>query len=128
LYYSATDKGPGNVKNIGLAISEDKLNWVKKENPVMEIGDWDYGYIRPSCPIHFNDKWNMFYWGFGDNHYMGLATSSDLIHWTKHGKVLETDIPHEGITASMPIRTKDGIRLYYATFDDILVRMININE
>lgn len=128
LYYSATDTEIGNVKDIGLAVSYDGIRWVKQKYPVMTTGDWDHGYIRPSCPILINGIWNMFYWGFGDNHYMGLAQSMDLVNWIKKGKVLETDIVHEGITASMPIRVNNEVRLYYATFDDIYVRMTKVNE
>jgi predicted GH43/DUF377 family glycosyl hydrolase len=128
LYYSATDEETGNVKNIGLATSHNGINWIKRESPVLTVGDWDHTYIRPSCPILINGIWNMFYWGFGDNHYMGLAQSSDLINWGKKGKVLESDVVHEGITATMPIRIADGIRIYYATFDDIYVRIAKIDE
>jgi predicted GH43/DUF377 family glycosyl hydrolase len=128
LYYSATDEDEGNVKNIGLATSYDGVNWERIISPVLTVGDWDYKYIRPSCPILINGTWNMFYWGFGDNHYMGLAESSDLISWKKKGKVLESDVIHEGITASMPLRVGNEIRIYYATFDDIYVRIAKIDE
>jgi predicted GH43/DUF377 family glycosyl hydrolase len=128
MFYSGTDSDTGNVKNIGLAISDDGIKWVKKDDPVLTVGDWDYNYIRPSCPVLIKDLWHMFYWGFGDNHYMGLATSGDLVHWTKKVKVLESDVPHEGITASMPIKIDNELRIYYATFDDIHIRFATIDE
>jgi predicted GH43/DUF377 family glycosyl hydrolase len=128
LYYSATDRVSGNVKNIGLATSDDGIFWTKKESPILTVGDWDYDYIRPSCPVLVKGLWYMFYWAFGDNHYMGLAASQDLVHWAKQNKVLESSVPHEGITASQPLWVGDELRIYYATFDDIHVRMTKVNE
>jgi hypothetical protein len=96
LFYAGSDDGINTLKHIGLATSSDGLTWVKEPtNPVILKGtspEWDYSYIRPSRPIKIYDTWYMFYWGYSlsaGKHSMGLATSPDLITWTKVGKVLE---------------------------------------
>ena len=119
LYYSGSDsaKPNYNVKHIGLATSLDGENWIKElSNPILRTSDdWDSVYLRPSCPVLIGSMWVMFYWGFnGLIHSMGVAVSTDLIHWQKTGKLLSGTDSHNGVTASQVI----GNRIYYTTWDN----------
>lgn len=99
LYYSGskdTSNGNGVVGEIGLATSTDGLTFTKEaSNPVLNrgaYGSWDGGYLRPSAPQLINGIWYMWYWGYSNTttkHATGLATSTDLINWTKQGIVLD---------------------------------------
>jgi hypothetical protein len=98
LYYTGGKTNITDLEDIGLATSLDGINWTKEAtNPVItrgSAGEWDSAYVRPSCPIKIYNKWYMWYWGYKAStatHSMGLATSPDLIHWTKQGVVLSVD-------------------------------------
>lgn len=94
MFYAGV-KAPSNIQfDIGLATSSDGINWTKEPtNPVIprgSAGSWDSSYVRPSNPVLIGSLWHMWYWGTnGTTHAIGLATSSDLVHWTKQGKVLD---------------------------------------
>ena len=92
LYYAGS-QNVGSEYKIGLATSTDGINWTKEPtNPVITVGaggTFDDNYIRPSCPVKINNTWYMWYWANdGAVHSMGLASSPDLITWTKQGQVL----------------------------------------
>jgi hypothetical protein len=106
LFYSGSKSTDGGrvVKHIGLATSTDGINWTKEAtNPVIPAGtgsEWDNDYVRPSCPVLILGTWYMWYWGFdGTDHSMGLATSTNLITWTKKGQVLTTTGGIQGSSA-----------------------------
>jgi predicted GH43/DUF377 family glycosyl hydrolase len=69
----------------------------KFEHPVLEVGksgSWDSLGISEPVVIRDGNVYKMWYEGLGnkDNHWrIGYATSSDGIHWTKHGIVLDID-------------------------------------
>lgn len=134
LYYSGCKKIEGNlvnynVKNIGLAISDNGINFEKK-GVVIPVGDdWDSEYVRPSVPVFFNGLWCMFYWGFnGYIHSMGIAISDDLINWDKRGWLIRGNDSHDGVTASHAIAFDDFIRIWYTTFDDLQLHVMDIYE
>lgn len=110
LYYMfyAGVKAPSNTQfDIGLAVSSDGINWLKElTNPVIprgSAGEWDSSYVRPSNPVRIGNLWYMWYWGTnGTTHAIGLARSTDLVNWTKQGKVLE-----QGASASW-VRLVEG--------------------
>jgi predicted GH43/DUF377 family glycosyl hydrolase len=131
LFYSGAKTTDGNgVKHIGLATSTDGINWTKEpSNPVISCGasgTWDGDYIRPSAPVLIYGLWYMWYWGFdGTYHKMGLATSPDLITWTKVGKVLGEDAGDPDlstITASQAVLYEGTdprdrlVKLYYTLY------------
>lgn len=123
LYYSGSDgTNIYNVKHIGLATAKDGVNWTKeKSNPVVLHGndkEWDSKYVRPSKPIFINDRWFMFYWGYNGIHSMGLAESTDLIHWKKLGKLISGRDNHTGITASETLYEGNKIRIWYKMFNN----------
>ena len=121
MYYSGCKPGEmHNVRHIGLAVSEDGLTWDKK-GIVIEAGmddEWDGEYVRPSNPVRLLGEWVMFYWGFNKIHGMGIATSTDLIHWDKRMQIDSGTDSHDGITASWAISDGHKVRIWYTTFDD----------
>lgn len=110
---------------IGLATSTDGVNWTKNlTNPVLSpgaSGQWDDYNVRPSCPILIGNIWYMWYWGFGNadpsDHAMGLASSRDLINWTKKGRVMYRDSATDGVAAS------NGMLIQGSNSMDKLVKM-----
>jgi predicted GH43/DUF377 family glycosyl hydrolase len=100
------------VRSIGLATSKDGLHFTKHPlNPLITPGnDWDRNYCRPSRPFLIDRKWYMLYWGFnGSTRNIGLATSDDLIFWSKHGILIEN------ATAS-DIIVDDNINVWFTRF------------
>ena len=133
MFYAGAKATSASRYQIGLATSTDKINWTKVGTaPVIEAGtgsDFDKLYVRPSNPIKIYDLWYMWYWGVFDasTHAIGLATSPDLITWTKHGRVLEG-----GASVSFPIlktgtNPKDRIvQLWYTPEPSHQMRFANI--
>ncbi|MCH8520222.1 MAG: family 43 glycosylhydrolase [Nanoarchaeota archaeon] len=89
-----------NNVSIGHAISKDLINW--EELPVaLEPGvldeDWDNLSLWTGCVYKKDNLYYMFYTGRSKNEHemwiqkIGLATSQDLINWTKyeHNPLLE---------------------------------------
>jgi hypothetical protein len=111
LYYSGAPKPYGHfVKNIGLATSTDGINWTKHpSNPIISIGQpgsWEDWYVRPSLPIYIYGTWYMWYYGDNTGLVMqcGLATSKDLITWTKSPlNPVITNTSGARVTATTPI-------------------------
>lgn len=137
LYYSGSKVGNPNeqVGDIGLATSVDGINWTKEAtNPVISrgpSGSIDYQYLRPSAPVKIFNTWYMWYWAASDatTFTMALATSTDLIHWTKQGQKLATG---NVVTASCPLlvegtNQKDKIiKMYYTTYPTAQHRLTTI--
>ncbi|MFQ5605717.1 MAG: FlgD immunoglobulin-like domain containing protein [bacterium] len=77
------------VEEIGYATSTDGKNWTKYSgNPVLTktVGAWD-GNINDVCVVFANGEYKMYYSGAASGsspHRIGLATSTDGIHWTKY--------------------------------------------
>jgi len=78
---------------IAHAVSEDGLNWERVENAlfISNPGSWDDDMLwtmSVSPDPHQEGRWRMFYTGLtlaerGRIQRIGLARSSDLIHWSK---------------------------------------------
>lgn len=72
--------------HIGLATSEDGINWTKMPYPVLYAGvGWEY-QLAVSSVIKVGATYFMYYSGgiMSGNCKIGLATSLDGINWTKH--------------------------------------------
>jgi len=114
LFYSGSSHRDKHIiRSIGLATSKDGIHFIKHlKNPLLIPGpDWDKNYVRPSRPFQINDLWYMLYWGYnGKYRSIGLATSNDLITWTKWGKLIEN------ATASDVIVEWDDIGVWYTVF------------
>ncbi|MBN2578206.1 MAG: PEP-CTERM sorting domain-containing protein [Pirellulales bacterium] len=90
MYYDGTTGGD---ESIGLAVSNDGLNWEGYNGGVAPVlagtlvsGDWDYNYVsRCTVSKENDDLYHM--WYSGGNGSMddgvGYASSADGIHWTR---------------------------------------------
>jgi predicted GH43/DUF377 family glycosyl hydrolase len=86
---SGYEEGPA---EIGMAWCEDEelMEWHRMDAPVYSWKDgeeWERGGLYKACIISHNDTWYMFYNAKNtDKRWIeqtGLATSKDLIHWTR---------------------------------------------
>lgn len=90
MYYDGTTGGD---ESLGLAVSDDGINWHGYNSGVAPVfagtdnpGDWDEGYVSRATVIKENDDaFHMWYSaGVGAmNHGIGYAFSSDGISWTR---------------------------------------------
>ena len=98
LFYRAEDsigKYAG-TSRIGLAWSTDGVQFNRRESPVlfpdedfMKIYEWEGGIEDPRIVEREEGLYIMTYSSYdGKTARLCLATSNDLIHWTKHGPVL----------------------------------------
>jgi predicted GH43/DUF377 family glycosyl hydrolase len=85
------------TSRIGLAESEDGLNFKRKEKPVFypdedefKKFEWEGGCEDPRIVQDENGTFYMTYSAWeGTNSYLSIASSKDLTEWTKHGPVFE---------------------------------------
>jgi predicted GH43/DUF377 family glycosyl hydrolase len=98
LFYRAEDtigKYAG-TSRIGLAWSVDGIQFNRRDNPVlfpdddfMKIYEWEGGIEDPRIVEREEGLYIMTYSAYdGKTARLCLASSNDLIHWTKHGPVL----------------------------------------
>lgn len=95
LLYRAQDKigHPAGTSRIGLAISEDGLHFVRRKVPVLypeedaqKKSEWEGGCEDPRVVEDDRGIYYMTYTAFdGETARLQLATSADLVHWTKKG-------------------------------------------
>lgn len=76
----------GYTFNINLAISTDGIHWTKYENNPILIPDepWEEGSIGYATIVQTDNEYKMTY-SIGAQNAIGMAYSSDGIHWTKEG-------------------------------------------
>lgn len=136
MWYSAYFSSREGVGGIGLARSDDGINWTRENGgqPVFTRGpEGGFDSQQAFSPeVHFDGKvYRMWYTGQSEREHdsgivtyqIGLATSEDGIHWTRgnEGKpVLEygpAGAPDD-VQAATPsiIREKDGWRMWYAAW------------
>jgi predicted GH43/DUF377 family glycosyl hydrolase len=87
MYYTGTDDAP--TARIGMATSEDGINWTRSENnPILEATEeWEGGMVHQPRVIFTGEQWLMVYrsqgaGGAGGMRF-GIATSDDGFTWTK---------------------------------------------
>lgn len=93
MYYAGYD---GNRWRIGLATSDDGLNWTRHtDNPVLVPGgvpDWDSSHVDWPYVIYNGTGYQMWYAGSNDggaSYQIGYANSRDGVRWTRQpGPVL----------------------------------------
>ncbi|MFA6082018.1 MAG: DUF2341 domain-containing protein [Patescibacteria group bacterium] len=76
----------GTPNKIGLATSSDGVSWTKyASNPVLSgtSGQWDDAALDPWGVMKVGSLYYMWYSTISGTRAVGLATSTDLIHWTK---------------------------------------------
>ncbi|WP_373518121.1 glycoside hydrolase family 130 protein [Pricia sp.] len=92
-----TDSIGGHTSRIGLAISDDGINYQTKKEPIFYPDDddqkkyeWIGGTEDPRIVQNEDGKYILTYtqWN-GDVPRLALATSPDLKKWTKHGPIFE---------------------------------------
>jgi len=138
LLYRADDKSPdlkwGRTCRIGLAHSEDGLNFTRHAKPVLypDNDPWkEYEWEGGCEDLHIIEgEDGTYYMNYttwsGKRDTMSVATSRDLYHWTKHGPAFRKAAPRKvygsrsGVVVSRPqgnrlIATKINgkYRMYY---------------
>jgi len=115
-----------------LATSKDLVHW-RRQGVILQAykGHWNVGWTKSGAivPEKINGKYWMYFLGTSADKtdQMGLASSTDLIHWTE-----ATDVPvlprrpaqfdsRVAEPGPSPIVTKDGIVLVYNAADHNLV-------
>ena len=105
MYYNARSApGPGPGPAIGRATATDLAGpWTPLDNPVLEVGspgEWDHGFVSPSCVFYTGNQYVMYYSGGRDflnlnlHRMLGMATSPDGINWTKYNDPTTVDTPY----------------------------------
>ncbi|MBK8023195.1 MAG: hypothetical protein IPK19_17655 [Chloroflexi bacterium] len=104
LYYAANStpcNGPG--KSIGRATAPSPDGpWVREADAVLTAGDssaWDNGFLMPHAVFHIGDQYIMYYSGGAEfllplPRLVGMATSTDGIHWAKYDDPATTEAPY----------------------------------
>lgn len=121
MFYAGSDCTDYRNMKIGLATSVNGIKW-EKQGVIMSQGDdFDSINVRPSAPILINGLWYMYYWGFnGTSRAIGLATSLDLIHWTKKGKVFGSPVGKktevDPTASSVMFVPPNTVRMWYAGY------------
>lgn len=126
LFYNAKDQAEdGWIEQTGAAVSDDLLTWHRvSDQPLLPVGGPGEPDSRfASDPFIVRDAdgtWVMFYFGLGATSPARelAATSTDLITWTKSGRILVDAGPAGSIDdwhAHKPTVIRDGNRLehYY---------------
>lgn len=128
LIYRATDIGPherfGEYHNcLGYAVSKDLLNWHRLDEPILR-NDVPQELRGPEDPrvVKIGDTFYMTYVGFA-NRFPGdyricLATSGDLVHWQRHGVLLDEENKN---SALFPAKIKGEYLLLHRRHPDIWI-------
>lgn len=108
---------------VGLAKSLDGVNFEVVKPAVMRKGfrflnrwgSWDSILIESHSTIRLKNGWRMFFGGYNGHWRIGYADSHDLLHWRKHGLILDLgEESWESIHAADPhVVDFDGKRLMY---------------
>lgn len=100
LYRAEDNSGNGigfHTSRIGFAESNDGLHFTKKNKPVLFPADdsqkefeWPGGCEDPRVAMTENGTYVMFYTQWNRKlPRLGVATSTDLVHWKKHGPIFQ---------------------------------------
>ncbi|MDN3690557.1 glycoside hydrolase family 130 protein [Cyclobacterium jeungdonense] len=127
LLYRAEDfLGSNNgTSRIGLALSEDGLNFDKLPEPVfypendsLKHLEWDGGVEDPRIVESEEGKYIMTYTSYdGEVARLMLATSPDLKEWTKHGRVLKGEFQDTWSKAGAIVAIREGERILAKKID-----------
>lgn len=125
LYRAEDRKG---VSRIGLAQSEDGINFVRRSEPVLSPTEpyeiW--GGCEDPRVVKFGDTYYMTYTAYnGYRAKLALATSKDLIHWEKHGVIIPWPWSKSGAIVPQKINGKyvmyfGDSSIWIAYSDDLL--------
>ncbi len=116
------------TSRIGLAVSEDGIHFTRHGTPVLypandEYRDieWEGGCEDPRIAEDENGTYYMTYTAYsGEAIYLCIATSTDLLHWHKHGPIADTGTPFpdmEGHKAATIVCEQRGEKLLAKKID-----------
>lgn len=117
LFYSAWTNPYGRW-DIGFATSYDGINWEKYPHPILQgTSGWEY-QVASAAVIKHNETYYLYYTGRNlPELKIGLATSSDGIHWTRYenNPVLTYTEPWEenGVYSPTVVRENDQFKMIY---------------
>jgi predicted GH43/DUF377 family glycosyl hydrolase len=107
------------TSRIGLAVSDDGLHFTKKKEPVLfpdndslKVYEWEGGAEDPRIVESEDGTYILTYTAYdGKVARLLLATSPDLINWTKHGVVLKGKYKDSWSKSGAIIARQDGSRI-----------------
>jgi beta-1,2-mannosidase len=122
LFYRAEDvigKHAG-TSRIGLAWSVDGIHFTRRATPVlfpdedfMKLYEWEGGIEDPRIVEREEGLYIMTYSSYdGKTARLCLATSTDLIHWTKHGPVLTDEFIDTWSKSGAIVAKQNGDKIY----------------
>ena len=127
LLYRAEDKiGKfAGTSRLGLAYSTDGLHFTKRPEPVfypdndsLKIFEWEGGVEDPRVVESEDGTYILTYTSYdGKVARLMLATSRDLIHWTKHGTVLQGKHKDTWSKSGAIVARQDGSRIVAEKID-----------
>ena len=146
MLYRAEDKigKHAGTSRIGLAISDDGLHFTKRNEPVLfpendslKVYEWECGIEDPRVVEAPDGKYIMTYTAYdGKTARLLLATSEDLITWTKHGTVLNGKYKDFWSKSGAIVSRRNGSRVvaekvdgrYWMYFGDTDLFMVTSND
>ena len=132
ILYRADDRSPdlgwGRTCRIGLAHSEDGVHFTRHPEPVLypDNDEWKQYEWEGGCEdLHIVEGEDGLYYmnyttwsarGSGQKDTMSVATSRDLVHWTKHGPAFRKNAPEKvpGSRTGVVVSRREGDRLIAA--------------
>jgi len=135
ILYRADDRSPdlgwGRTCRIGLAHSADGVHFTRHPKPVLYPDDdawkkyeWEGGcedlhIVEGDDGVYYMNYTTWRATGRGRKDTMSVATSRDLIHWTKHGPAFRKAAPDKvlGSRSGVVVSRREGNRLIAAKID-----------
>jgi predicted GH43/DUF377 family glycosyl hydrolase len=131
ILYRADDRSPdlgwGRTCRIGLAHSEDGIHFTRHEKPVLypDNDEWKQYEWEGGCEdLHIIEgEDGTYYMNYttwsGKQDTMSVATSRDLVHWTKHGPAFRKNAPEKvyGTRSGVVVSRREGDRLIATKID-----------
>ena len=121
LLFRAEDKigRHAGTSRIGVATSTDGLNFTKSPTPVLypendslKVYEWEGGVEDPRVVETETGEYLMTYTAYdGETARLMLATSTDLMHWKKHGPALQGKYKNIWSKSGAIVTTREGERI-----------------
>jgi predicted GH43/DUF377 family glycosyl hydrolase len=107
------------TSRLGLAVSDDALHFTKMKEPVfypdndsLKIFEWEGGVEDPRIVESGDSTYILTYTAYdGEVARLMLATSRDLVHWTKQGTVLQGRYKNTWSKSGAIVAKQDGERI-----------------
>jgi len=121
LLFRAEDKigKHAGTSRIGLAVSDDGIHFTRMKEPVfypdndsLKVFEWEGGVEDPRVVETEDGRYVMTYTAYdGTTARLLLATSRDLIHWDKHGTVLQGSFKNTWSKSGAIIARQEGTKI-----------------